>query len=112
MHTKIRLKIFLVVETERSDSLDVLEYHTQLYDFILWKNEGEYAIINKGQIKEARRVHEELERAPEDQMSTAKPPVIHWDDCVPVGLMRAEVMLGKEHQLYRETEKPEDGSHS
>lgn len=102
---------FLCIETEQCNSFNILA-HLGKYNFILWKNEGEYVIITKDQIKEARRVHEELERAPEDQMSTAKPPVIHWDDCVPVGLMRAEVMLGKEHQLYRETEKPEDGSHS
>ena len=108
---------FLLVETKESKSLDFqghyrLTHFIGLYDFLLWKNEGEYVIIDKGQIKETLRVHEELSRVPKGQLSTASCPMIHWDDCEPVGPMRAEVMLGKEHDFYRDADKPQDGSHS
>ena len=114
MHTNIIPHDFWLVETEHTKLLDICEYkdllHIELFNFILWKNEGEYAIITKAQIKEALRVFKELNSAPEDHLSTAGFPCIFWDDCVPVGPMRAEVMLGKEHEFYREAEKPEDGS--
>ena len=116
MDTKIKEHKFLLVETEHSELLDIfskhglLLYSTDYFNFLLWKNEGEYAIITKDQVKEALRVFKELNSAPEGQLSTAKPPVIYWDDCAPVSHWLIGVLLGEEHQLYREAEKPEDGS--
>ncbi|MBW8002595.1 MAG: hypothetical protein FVQ80_11340 [Planctomycetes bacterium] len=117
MHTMVSRQSFLTVETERTGLLDICEcFHSKTllkvedHNFILWKNEGEYAIITKAQIKEARRVREELERAPEDHLSTAGFPCIFWDDCHTIAGEYADMLLGKEHQLYREAEKPEDGS--
>lgn len=122
MHTNISGQNFLLVETEHSKLLDVNEHHRikeyfeEHYNFILWKNEGEYAVISKAQIKEALRVHEELNSAPDDHLSTAGFPSIYWDDCLIIDdgfsldHVTAEILLGEERQLYREAEKPEDGS--
>ncbi len=115
MDTKVYSHKFLHVETEHSKLLDICS-HSRLidfideYNFILWKNEGEYAIINKGQVKEALRVFKELNSAPEDHLSTAGFPCIFWDDCHTIAGEYAYMLLGKEHQLYRKAEKPEDGS--
>lgn len=112
MHTKIDWGEFLIVETEYSKLLDICE-HNGLIDnqsnFILWKNEGEYAIISRGQMKEALRVYKELNSAPDDHLSTADFPRIYWDDCEYITKLFSDILLGKEHQLYHKTEKPDDG---
>lgn len=116
MHTNISGQKFLLVETEHSKLLDVNEHHRikeyfeEHYNFILWKNEGEYAVISMAQIKEALRVYEELNSAPDDHLSTAGFPSIYWDDCLEIPPRFPAVLLGEERQLYREAEKPEDGS--
>ncbi len=115
MLTEIYGHKFLLAKTERTKLLDINEYgrlidHVDEYSFILWKNEGEYAIIAKSQIKEARRVYEELNSAPKDHLSTAGFPRIFWDDCEIVEQKFADVLLGKEHEFYREAKKPDDGS--
>ena len=118
MHTMVSRQSFLTVETEHTKLLDICEcFHSQTllkvedHNFILWKNEGAYAIIDRSQIKEARRVYEELNSAPiENRLSTAGFPCIFWDDCRDIPQNLSEILLGKEHELYREGEKPEDGS--
>lgn len=115
MHTRVSSERFRTVETERTGLLDICEHDSLInsivdYNFILWKNEGEYAIITKAQIKEARRVYEELNNAPDDHLSTAGFPSVYWDDCLPVNRLITDALLGEERQLYREAEKPEDGS--
>ncbi len=117
MDTDIYGTKFLHVVTERSKLLDICS-HSRLvnyideYTFILWQNEGEYAIISKGQMKEALRVFKELNSAPEDHLSTAGFPCIFWDDCEYITTLFSDVLLGKEHEFYREAKKPDDGSDS
>lgn len=115
MNTNIDRHDFFLVETEHTKLLDICEYHmlidyTDRFNFLLWKNNGVFRIISKDQVKEALRVYEELNSAPEGQLSTAGFPCIFWDDCWFIDLRLADVLLGEEHQLYREAKKPEDGS--
>lgn len=116
MHTKIREQEFVMIETERSKVLNICDdpmitsWPLDRHNFILWKNEGEYAIITKGQIKEALRVFKELNSAPEDQMSTAGFPCIMWDDCLPVNQLIYEALLGKEHEFYCKPDEGEDST--
>lgn len=117
MNLNFSYRMLAVIETEKTTLLDsdehigVIRSAAEIHSAMIWKNEGEYALISHFQLAETCRIYDEVKKYAEDIDDTAISPIIFWDDCIPIPNELAEELLWK-REPENKSDKSNNGSAS
>lgn len=114
MNLNFSYRMLAVIETDFTvlldpdDHIGLIRSAAEIHSAMIWKNEGEYALVSHFQLEETCRLYDEAIKLADFLGATV---CIFWDDCIPIPNELAEELLWK-RELKDKSNETDHGAKS